>query len=113
MTDIATINIAKDFSAMPVGRYEDDGDYSGQVFREKILVPWLEKGIRIIIDLEGLIGVGSSFLEEAFGGLVRVNGFMVERLHALLEIVPEDDDYHQEIWEYINEAQQRKTHGKA
>jgi hypothetical protein len=111
--DKAIVNVARDFSAMPVGRYTDDGDHSGQIFRERVLLPLLEKHIRVIVDLEGLIGVGSSFLEEAFGGLVRENCFTAEQLRSLLKILPEDDDYCQEIWEYIDEAQQRKSQSNA
>lgn len=68
------INIAKDFSMFPAGRYEEDGDFSGTRFRDKILLPKLDSLVGsecVVVVFDGVAGFGSSFLEEAFGGLVR------------------------------------------
>ena len=69
------ISIVKDYSSTPSGRFYSDGDYSGQDFRERLLKPkFLEaksRGEVLTVDLDGCYGYGSSFLEEAFGGLVR------------------------------------------
>lgn len=65
------INIAEQFSRTPGGRFYSDGPYSGQQFREKVLRPALEKGGLVEVILDGVRGYGSSFLEEAFGGLIR------------------------------------------
>jgi hypothetical protein len=62
-----------DFTIRPGGRYREDGPYSGEEFRETILIPALEKG-DVVVDLSDLEGVGSSFLEEIFGGIVRAKG---------------------------------------
>ena len=52
-------------------------EYSGEDFREKILAPAFAKckknGEQLTVNLDGGYGYGSSFLEEAFGGLVRKN----------------------------------------
>ncbi len=69
------ISVAKDFSKVPAGRYSGDGSFSGQKFREDYLVPALRSGATVVVDLAGVAGYGSSFLEEAFGGLVRKEGF--------------------------------------
>ena len=72
------INIAKDFSPIPGARYEIDGEFSGEEFRKKILIPKfeeaLEKKEQILIDFDGGYGYLISFLEEAFGGLARIYG---------------------------------------
>lgn len=65
-----TINIAKEFSPYPGGRYERFGKFSGEEFRDKLLLPAIEEG-PVTVELDGVRGYGSSFLEEAFGGLVR------------------------------------------
>ncbi len=72
-----TINIAKDYSKTPGGRFIKEGEYSGEDFREKILAPAFAKCKKnreqLTVNLDGGYGYGSSFLEEAFGGLVRKN----------------------------------------
>lgn len=69
------IKVAEDFTEIPGARYESQGEFSGEKFRETILYPKfieaLEKKENLVIDLDGGYGYGSSFLEEAFGGLVR------------------------------------------
>ena len=67
-----TINIkVADFSRSPGGRYKARSSASGEEFRDNILVPNIRKGKKVRVDLDGVRGYGSSFLEEAFGGLVR------------------------------------------
>ena len=71
MTSI-TINIAKDFSPDPYGRYPDhDPTSNGERFRESWLVPALSFD-SVIIEMNGAASYGPSFLEESFGGLVRL-----------------------------------------
>ena len=71
-----TINIANDFSKFPGPRYREEGDNSGEEFRERILRPRFEAarktGEKLIIELDGVaFGYPTSFLEESFGGLAR------------------------------------------
>jgi len=71
------ITISKDFTDAPGGRYIKNGDFSGEYFREKHLVPAfdrLSKGEKLIVNLDGCFGFVTSFLEEAFGGLAREKG---------------------------------------
>jgi hypothetical protein len=103
MTDTRIV-IASDFSKYPAGRFESDGPFSGEAFRKKLLVPALKVG-RVIVVLDGTLGYGSSFLEEAFGGLVRIEGFDAKSLKDKIEIVSADDpSLASEVWSYIDEA---------
>lgn len=84
------ITIGVDFTRTPIGRYRDDGPYSGQVFREDMLMPALRENDKVIIDLAGVEGYGSSFLEEAFGGVIRAGEFTAEALKDKLSILSSD-----------------------
>lgn len=94
--------VYKDFSPYPAGRFYSDGNGSGQEFREKHLMPLLKLGReKLRIDLDGTEGYGSSFLEEAFGGLVRV-GFSPESLLRIFHFKSDEDPtIVEEIREYI------------
>jgi hypothetical protein len=85
-----TLSIAKDFTRYPGPRYRRNGEFSGQQFREDKLVPALrqaqEAGEFLTVILDDVAGYGSSFLEEAFGGLVR-EGFLLEDIEKYLRIV--------------------------
>ncbi len=86
------IKIAKDFSEFPGGRYPKDGDGNGTDFRENHLVPVLNSGEKAVIDLDGAQGYPSSFLEEAFGGLVRM-GFTAENIFDTFSFVANDPGF--------------------
>lgn len=97
------INVEHDFSRYPAGRYVDDGPYSGAEFREKFLIPALsEETGKVLIELDGARGYGSSFLEEAFGGLVRA-GFSADEVLRRLELKSIDGSLIEEIKGYILE----------
>jgi hypothetical protein len=65
----------RDYAAAPGGRYRKDGPYSGEEYRDDVLVPVLLAAVgrneQVVVELDGVSGYGSSFLEEVFGGLVR------------------------------------------
>lgn len=108
------ISIAHDFSRIPGARYPEEGDFSGQEFRQTILLPKLQEALdnkeKLTINLDGTAGLGTSFLEESFGGLIRVDKFDVESLKNTLEFISEEDpDYITEIWSYINEAYEQEN----
>jgi hypothetical protein len=73
--DRVIINIAKQFSLTPGPRFIKQGSFSGEAFRRKLLVPALSSGAIVCVILDGTAGIGSSFIDEAFGGLVRSEGF--------------------------------------
>jgi hypothetical protein len=101
---MSTINIATDFTRYPAGRYAKYGNASGETFRETLLVPMLQKGEQLKIVLDGTIGYGSSFLEEAFGGLIR-KGFSPSVISEQIEFIStEDPTIPIEILEYVKDA---------
>jgi hypothetical protein len=95
------INIEKDFSRYPAGRFKADGPHSGERFREELLIPALKscEG-KIIVEFDGARGLGSSFLEEAFGGLIRV-GFSATELRNRLDMHCKDKSLTEEVLNYI------------
>ena len=103
------INLGKEFARYPAGRYVSDGPYSGQKFREDFLIPALRNSDeQIEITLTDARGLKSSFLEEAFGGLVRA-GFSPDALDARLAFISRDKSLELEIREYISAQGRRKT----
>ncbi len=106
-----TIKIASEYSDTPLGRFPSDGDYNGTRFREEFLRPALQVEDRVVVDIDEVEGYGSSFLEEAFGGLVRGGDFSADGLRKKLEIAYKDPDfkiYGDLIWRYIEEAKKDK-----
>jgi hypothetical protein len=99
-----SINVARDFTRFPSGRYKRNGDTSGEAFREKFLEPPIRKGEEVTVELDGTIGYGSSFLEEAFGGLVRALRLSSNDLKAKLRIVTADATLLDEVNGYIDDA---------
>lgn len=104
----------KTFSPTPFGRYKADGPKSGEVFRSMYLVqafkdPNVE---RVVVHLDSVAPgyeYSSSFLEEVFGGLVRVEGISMATVHRKLEIDTEHEDYKIEIKNYIKRAADDRT----
>jgi hypothetical protein len=106
-----TIKIATDFSETPLGRYPTDGDFSGTTFRDNLLRPALIVEDKVVVDIDDVEGYGSSFLDEAFGGLVRKGYFTIEALKKKLDITyhrPEFKMYRDLVWKYIQEAKPEK-----
>lgn len=91
------ISIANDFSRYPAGRTDHDSPVSGQKFRTAVLLPKLrdadENNDCVVVSLDGVRSYGSSFLEEAFGGLVRKEGYSKLKLKKILFIEYNDEAY--------------------
>lgn len=107
MDNSLKVSIAKDFSVTPGPRYRDEGDFSGQQFREDILEPIFikarEEGKKVQVDLDGTLGYGTSFLEEVFGGLARLHP--VSEVKGIISYISEEEPYLiGDIDGYIDEA---------
>lgn len=97
------INIEHDFGRYPAGRYVQDGPYSGAAFRDRHLIPALRSGAdHVVIEFDGARGYASSFLEEAFGGLVRA-GLDADDIFLRLDLRSKDKSLIEEVKEYIRE----------
>jgi STAS-like domain of unknown function (DUF4325) len=97
---VKAINVREEFTRFPAGRYISDGSYSGQRFRDEFLVPALNSSDSVEIYLDGTLSPGSSFLEEAFGGLLR-QGFKSGDLASRLKIVASDEVLVAEVRQYL------------
>lgn len=98
------INVKTVLGLHPFGRYRNEGRGSGEELRDDYLIPALNNYDLVNIELDGVMGYGSSFLEEVFGGLVR-NGFDDENLIYRINIITEHKYLINEIHKYIKEAQ--------
>ncbi len=106
------INIAKDYTRCPGARYESEGDYSGERFREDFLAPRLkeaiETGVKLEVVLDGSAGYSTSFIEESFGGLIRTNHYTLQEVKENIIIISDEDptyiddinDYWEHAWEH-------------
>ena len=85
-----TISVARDFSRTPGPRYVRQGNWSGEKFR-RLLVEKLRRCETLIIDLDGTRGYGSSFIDEAFGGLIREGVLSRDEAMTRLEFRSDQD----------------------
>ena len=104
------IKISEDFSKTPGARYGSEGPYSGEKFRDELLIPkYIEaKGIgeTLEIDLDGCYGFATSFLEESFGGLVR--SLKEKNVLNTIKIISNDDATLENlIIKYVKEAEEK------
>ncbi len=87
-----TIRIA-DFSVTPGGRFYKDGPNSGQAFRDQHLIPAFERSNEeVTVVLDDVAGLPPSFLEEAFGGLVRAMRLAPEAVLKRLKFIANETD---------------------
>jgi hypothetical protein len=105
------ISIKEDFSRVPGHRSREDGPASGEEFLDEILRPRfsdaLKNNEKLLIDLDGVAGYATSFLEAAFGGLAREEDASV--ILKITDFKSDEEPYLvDEIRQYINEAGQRK-----
>ena len=110
--DVKTIMIANDFSRFPAGRFREDGEASGAAFRDDLLAAALRDAEKVEVIFDGVAGFAASFLDEAFGGLVRVycldKAFLDEHLHLRADD-PDLADFVKLAKRYIKDADQAAT----
>jgi len=102
--NIVRINVAEQFTKLPGARYKNLGPSSGEEFRERFLVDPLRKGYTVVVCLDGVRGYGSSFLEEAFGGVVRELGLDIPDALARIKIETKMKSWALDVEEYIRLA---------
>ena len=104
------INISRDYTDSPGGRYIEEGEYSGEDFRDKLLYPKYLEAQRlhekVHINFDGCYGYGTSCLEEAFGGLVRE--YKVHDFLKSIELTStEDETIPDLIRKYVSDAEKK------
>jgi|SRR6185437_3975012 len=108
MTKRYHISLPRDFSRFPGYRYVSQGPNSGEKFRKQ-LVRALKSHDLIVVDLDGTTGIGSSFLDEAFGGLVFAEGFSPAELRRRIEVRSSlDESYLITVNEAIRRAEKTR-----
>jgi hypothetical protein len=87
------IDVAEQFSAHPSGREPKDGPFNGEKFRRELLIPAIKKIMEkevpdkhLVVNIDSVRTFGSSFLEEAFGGLYRETGFDASMADTIVQI---------------------------
>lgn len=90
---VKTITIGTDYTPVPGGRFAKYGPFSGEDFRDNQLAPALRNYDRVVVSLDGAKSFMSSFLEEAFGGLIRVCGFSYNDLKTKLAVTASSARY--------------------
>lgn len=111
MTKVETVvvNVAKQFTKLPGLRYIRLGRFSGEEFRQKFLLEPLKQGKTVIVELDGVRGYGSSFLEEAFGGTVRELDLDITDALNRIKTVTSVESWRLDVEEYIRTAKSRKN----
>lgn len=103
------IEVAKDFSRTPGPRFRRLGRFSGEAFRAEIERALSTAAPNEVVEvwLDGTAGYGSSFLEEAFAGIVRHRLYSPEDLRRRLKIkakTPLYETYAREARSYFEDA---------
>ncbi len=109
MNKFITLVVDKEFSHTPGFRTKDEGPYPAVDFRDEHLYPKIKEAIDndfvLLVDLDGAAGYGTSFLEEAFGGLIRVCKLSYQDIMNHLSLKSDDDpSYIEEIYGYLRDA---------
>ncbi|HEX3367618.1 STAS-like domain-containing protein [Phenylobacterium sp.] len=107
---MVNVSIARDFSVTPGGRFNRDGPYSGEAFRQRFLEPAIDAGEMVVVDLDRVAGLPSSFLEEAFGGLFRRENLPAATILARVKVQTHESallPYVALVKRYMSEAAER------
>lgn len=107
------IKIARNYTPTPGPRYIKEGENSGELFRQEILFPAFKKALLekkvLLVDLDGTAGYGTSFLEESFGGLIRVENMNYKNIIDNLEIISNEEEFlKDDIYHYLKDADEAK-----
>jgi len=114
--DRIIVKIAKDFSRTPGPRYIKEGKWSGELLRTEkfynIFNDAINNNKMVVVDLDGTIGYGTSFLEEIFGGLIREHHLDYDQILKHLELISEEEPYLiEDIFAYLKDAHEESLVG--
>ena len=106
----------RNFCKAPGPRYikeeVKDANNSGERFRDTVLHPTLLKiisaGDKLVINLDGTEGYGTSFLEESFGGLIREKGMDYQKIKDTIELISTEEPFLiDDINKYLSDAAEK------
>ncbi|MGB8030858.1 MAG: STAS-like domain-containing protein [Terracidiphilus sp.] len=107
-----TLSVAKDFSETPGPRSREEGEFSGDEFRDNFLKPAFvqarDSRQRLVVDLDGVVGYATSFLEAAFGGLAREFGPCAV-LETVELVCSDEPSLVEEVKRYIEDAKKEEA----
>lgn len=109
-TILKILNCKEDY-AYEGPRFKKLGPESGEEFREKFFIPWLEENAankNLVVDFDGTVVYTPSFLEETFGGAIRKGYLQVKNL----EFINLPDEQKKDILKYIETAFEKYEQGK-
>jgi hypothetical protein len=95
--------VAEQYSRYPGGRRRAHGEFSGEAFREDVVLPLLEKYDCVTFDLSGSAGYSSGFLDEAFGELGARLGYAEAKRRVTL-IARDDQEAVDIAWDRVKDA---------
>lgn len=109
------LNIARDFSETPGPRSRAEGDFSGEQFLEEKLRPAYVQAQdthqTLTVDLDGVVGYATSFLEAAFGGLARI--YDPDEVLTTVKLTCKDEpSLVEEVRHYIKDANSKQAIGR-
>ena len=107
------LKVMEKMDSLPGPRYKSQGKGSGEEFRDDHLIPAFDEAVRkgeaLYVDMDGAkYGYPTSFLEETFGGLVRMRGRGKVKKVLSIECTSEPMLV-EEIMHYIEYAEKEKT----
>ena len=106
---MTSLSVARDFSVTPGGRWRRISECSGEEFRERFLEPAVQSGQFVEVNLDGVVGYGSSFLEEVFGGIVRLMRWRTrDEFDSHLAVKTARQSWKAEVDQYVDEALARE-----
>jgi hypothetical protein len=107
MENVIRISVSE-FTETPGSRYKIEGPFSGEEYRDSIVEPkFLEaegSQKKLLVNLDGPLGYGTSFLEEVFGGLARKYG--AKRVLDGINFISEEEPYLiDDIQKYVEDTE--------
>lgn len=98
--------------ATPKFRFKSEYEFSGEVFRDEVLVPALRENEHVHVDLTGYNRYGPSFIDEAFANIIRKGIFSPEYLEEHLSYSHEHlPRVVEQIDQKIDKARKEKSKG--
>ena len=102
----------RDHMQVAGGRYRELSTNSAQAFRDDVLYPELQKQHPVQIDLSKVYGLGSSFLEETFGGIIVKMGWTKKSdFDQNIQIISDKNEIKLEAETYVKEQIERIKNG--